>query len=68
MRTTGYYHSENPAGLEYLELYEVIDDVTHVPLHKKILDHIAPINATSNMNTGISTINTTLGASGRFLV
>ena len=50
-KTKGHYHPENPAGIEYPELYEVIEDVAHVLLKKK-----RSIRSHSNSTNGVRTL------------
>ena len=46
MKTEEHYYPENPAGIGYPELYEVIEGVAHVLLQKKTLDHSVLVKAT----------------------
>jgi len=45
VKTKGHYHPENPGGVGYPELYEVIEGVAHFLLQEKTLDHIVLVKA-----------------------
>ena len=45
VKTKGHYHPENPGGVGYPELYEVVEGVAHFLLQKKTLDHIVLVKA-----------------------
>jgi glucose-6-phosphate isomerase, archaeal len=45
VKTKGHYHPENPAGIGYPELYEVIGGTAHFLLQAKLLSDIVLINA-----------------------
>ena len=45
VKTKGHYHPENPAGVGYPELYEVMEGFAHFLLQTKALDDIILIEA-----------------------
>jgi len=45
VKTKGHYHPENPGGVGYPELYEVVEGVAHFLHQEKTLDHIVLVKA-----------------------
>jgi glucose-6-phosphate isomerase len=47
VKTKGHYHPENPAGIGYPEIYEVIEGVAHYLLQSRSLDDVVMISASA---------------------
>jgi glucose-6-phosphate isomerase len=47
VKTKGHYHPENPAGVGYPEIYEVIEGLAHYILQSRSLDDIVMVTATA---------------------
>ena len=45
VKTKGHYHPENPAGIGYPELYEVLEGIAHFLLQTNALDDVVLIEA-----------------------